>query len=61
VCFRFWKNGKQVDHRKEEFPSSHPVDKNRLEEYRKTMLHLKTLVDAITIESDENQVAAGVL
>ena len=25
VCFRFWKNGKQVDHRKEELPSSDPV------------------------------------
>ena len=25
VCFRFWKNGKQVDHLKEEFPPSNPV------------------------------------
>ncbi len=25
VCFRFWKNGRQVDHRKEEFPSAEPV------------------------------------
>ena len=25
VCFRFWKNGVQVDHRREEFPSSGPV------------------------------------
>ncbi|MBV6404701.1 MAG: peptidoglycan DD-metalloendopeptidase family protein [Flavobacteriales bacterium] len=25
VCFRFWKNGKQVDHRREEFPSAEPV------------------------------------
>ncbi len=25
VCFRFWKNGVQVDHRKEVFPSSGPV------------------------------------
>ena len=61
VCFRFWKNGKQVDHRKEEFPSSHPVDKNRLEEYRQSMLQLKTMIDAISIESDEDQTAAGVL
>ena len=25
VCFRFWKNGVQVDHRKEEFPSAEPI------------------------------------
>jgi len=25
VCFRFWKNGVQVDHRKEEFPSAGPI------------------------------------
>lgn len=25
VCFRFWKNGKQVDHRKEELPTSEPI------------------------------------
>ncbi len=25
VCFRFWKNGEQVDHRREELPSAEPV------------------------------------
>ena len=25
VCFRFWKNGKQVDHRREDFPSADPL------------------------------------
>lgn len=25
VCFRFWKDGRQVDHRREEFPSADPV------------------------------------
>jgi murein DD-endopeptidase MepM/ murein hydrolase activator NlpD len=27
VCFRFWKNDKQVDHLKEKFPSAEPVKK----------------------------------
>ncbi len=31
VCFRFWKNGKQVDHRREKLPPSTPVKK----EFRK--------------------------
>lgn len=25
VCFRFWKNGEQVDHRKEDLPSAEPI------------------------------------
>jgi murein DD-endopeptidase MepM/ murein hydrolase activator NlpD len=25
VCYRFWKNGKQVDHRREKFPSVGPI------------------------------------
>jgi murein DD-endopeptidase MepM/ murein hydrolase activator NlpD len=30
VCFRFWKNGKQVDHRKLDLPNTTPVsERNR--------------------------------
>ena len=25
VCFRFWKNGKQIDHLREDFPPSDPI------------------------------------
>jgi murein DD-endopeptidase MepM/ murein hydrolase activator NlpD len=27
VCFRFWKNGRQVDHLSEESPASEPISK----------------------------------
>jgi murein DD-endopeptidase MepM/ murein hydrolase activator NlpD len=30
VCFRFWKNGQQVDHRREEFPNTEPLDEAQL-------------------------------
>jgi murein DD-endopeptidase MepM/ murein hydrolase activator NlpD len=30
VCFRFWKNGEQVDHRREEFPSADPVPQEQM-------------------------------
>ncbi len=30
VCFRFWKNGKQVDHRKEQLPPPEPMPKEDL-------------------------------
>jgi len=33
VCFRFWKNGRQVDHLKEKFPPSKPVDPKYMEAY----------------------------
>lgn len=33
VCFRFWKNGTQVDHRKLRFPSGELLPKNLLSDY----------------------------
>lgn len=41
VCFRFWKNGEQVDHRKEELPKAEPVadaDRPRFNAVRDEML-----------------------
>ena len=41
VCFRFWKNGEQVDHRKEELPKAEPVaeeDRVAFNKQRDTML-----------------------
>jgi murein DD-endopeptidase MepM/ murein hydrolase activator NlpD len=33
VCFRFWKNGVQVDHLREEFPPSEPIEPGQLAEF----------------------------
>ncbi|MFO8068324.1 MAG: peptidoglycan DD-metalloendopeptidase family protein [Bacteroidales bacterium] len=33
VCFRFWKNGKQVDHLREEFPSADPLPEEYFNEF----------------------------
>ena len=33
VCFRFWKNGEQVDHRREEFPSAEPIQERYKAEF----------------------------
>lgn len=41
VCFRFWKNGEQVDHRREVFPSAGPIaatDKAAFEQVRDDLL-----------------------
>lgn len=29
VCYRFWKNGKQVDHLRQDFPSAEPIAKEK--------------------------------
>jgi murein DD-endopeptidase MepM/ murein hydrolase activator NlpD len=38
VCFRFWKNGVQVDHRREEFPSAEPVPAKDLARFEQERL-----------------------
>lgn len=49
VCFRFWKNGKQVDHRREDLPASEPIrpDSRPLFELERTRLDsLRTALKA---------------
>ncbi len=37
VCFRFWKNGKQVNHRREELPPSEPISNENMGAFIKQM------------------------
>ncbi len=57
VCFRFWKNGQQVNHRREKFPSSHPVLSEYLSEYQIVKDSLKRELDSMQIYQEEIQVA----
>jgi murein DD-endopeptidase MepM/ murein hydrolase activator NlpD len=41
VCFRFWKDGEQVDHRKEKFPPSSPVRDDKMDEFAKEVIRLE--------------------
>lgn len=43
VCFRFWKNGVQVDHRKEKFPPSLPIKDELKEDFN-------TLAQGLNVE-----------
>jgi murein DD-endopeptidase MepM/ murein hydrolase activator NlpD len=56
VCFRFWKNGAQIDHRKQKFPSSHPVSKDNMEQYLSYMDSLKTIIDSMQIGNNSASV-----
>lgn len=42
VCFRFWKDGKQVDHRKEKFPPSTPVRDDQMDNFAKQVVKLES-------------------
>lgn len=44
VCFRFWKNGKQIDHRREELPPSEPISESSLSYFKQQKLQLDSLV-----------------
>lgn len=45
VCYRFWKNGRQVNHRAEKFPSSEPMDKALIPSYMEFIKPLKKNLD----------------
>jgi len=50
VCFRFWKNGKQVDHRREELPPSEPISESSRSAFFDAMSHCDSI---ISVESGE--------
>lgn len=47
VCFRFWKNGEQVDHRKEVFPPSNPVVDENMSEFALRIEQLELEADSV--------------
>lgn len=53
VCYRFWKNGKQVDPLREKLPEAEPVKSEYMEEYLEVMKDYKAKLDAISVESTE--------
>lgn len=47
VCFRFWKNGKQVDHRREELPPSEPISETSVLDFRETVSRLDSVIQTL--------------
>lgn len=45
VCYRFWKNGKQINHRAEKFPKSEPMKEELIPTYLKYIEPLKKQLD----------------
>jgi len=52
VCFRFWKNGQQVDHLREEFPSADPLHQDYHEQFFEIRDRLMKELDAIQFDEE---------
>jgi len=47
VCFRFWKNGEQINHLKADLPISEPLPENQKEEFHEFRLDLRKRLDRV--------------
>ncbi|MCV6629524.1 MAG: peptidoglycan DD-metalloendopeptidase family protein [Flavobacteriaceae bacterium] len=47
VCYRFWKNGVQVDPLKEELPSAEPIDSTLKDDYLKHVKEKRAILDSL--------------
>ncbi len=55
VCYRFWKNRKQVDPFKQKLPSAKPLKKSLKPSYKKFIEPFKTQLDNIEFPNQNNQ------
>ena len=53
VCYRFWKNGVQVDSRREKIPPSKPIKKGKRTEFDEVAKEWKAKIDVIPVEGLE--------
>jgi murein DD-endopeptidase MepM/ murein hydrolase activator NlpD len=54
VCYRFWKNGEQVNHRAQKVKSSNPIPTEKLSQYK---IH----IDSIKSNLDSNNIATSIV
>ena len=52
VCYRFWKNGRQVDSQKIDLPPAKPIDPSELTEFIMVRDEMIQRLDAIVIEAE---------
>ncbi len=57
VCFRFWKNGQQINHLRENFPPADPLPESDMEEFYKTRDEIKAALDLIPDPNPRETVA----
>ncbi len=52
VCFRFWKNGQQVNHLKQDLPEAEPLDESTLESFHEVRKELRKRLDGTTFSPE---------
>ncbi|UNY99328.1 M23 family metallopeptidase [Zhouia spongiae] len=58
VCYRFWKNGKQVDPFSQDLPSAEPIKPEIKERYLEFIQPIKTQLDNIIFEEEREEFIA---
>lgn len=53
VCFRFWKNGVQVDHRQEDFPTADPLEPAQIEAFQEAHQGTRQQLQAMEVETPQ--------
>lgn len=53
VCYRFWKNGKQVDASKQDLPKADPIKEEYLDDYLKAIQEIRNKLINIKINNEE--------
>ena len=64
MCYRFWKNGVQVDPLKEKLPEATPIDERLKSRYMETIASLKKQLDAVpytNIQTEQTEVVNDTL
>ncbi len=56
VCYRFWKNGRQVDPFREKLPTAEPIKENLMDDYFIFIEPLKEQIDSIPTQATETAI-----
>lgn len=59
LCYRFWKNGVQVDALRIELPPSQPIKEGREEEFSLVVKTLRAKLDQITLPAESGSITAS--
>jgi murein DD-endopeptidase len=57
VCYRFWKNGRQVDPLRQKLPAAEPMKKTIKPTYFNFIESLKTEIDAVSYPTENTQIS----
>ena len=59
VCFRFWKNGRQIDHRRENFPPADPMSDDYLPAFFQKRDEIMQFLDQIPVINNQVRVVSS--